>query len=121
VNGRPWRNPSGKAKITDRDMVELATLLHGWTRSVYAFGCAFIHLSNFHDYEDRNPLVALDPVEVDAIKHYLSYYHGAFFDHGITLTDIAPCFPMVFQKISGNLNHYLEKLESGSTISVADI
>jgi hypothetical protein len=45
VNGRQWRAQDGKGKLTDRDMVELSSKLHGWTRNVYAFGCGFIHLS----------------------------------------------------------------------------
>ena len=42
--------------ITDKEMVELAQELQGWTESVYKFGCAFIHLSGLHDYNSRDPL-----------------------------------------------------------------
>src|SRR5690554_1366354 len=51
--GQKWRikNENGKTiSITDRDMVELSNSLFGWTKSVYKFGCAFIHLSDFHNY-----------------------------------------------------------------------
>jgi hypothetical protein len=44
IEGRQWRTKDGKKKITDREMVELANTMHGWTSSVYKFGCAFIHL-----------------------------------------------------------------------------
>lgn len=43
------KNENGKMKkITDREMVALASELFGWTQSVYKFGCAFIHLSGLH-------------------------------------------------------------------------
>src|SRR5262249_40018997 len=53
VNGEKWTVKGKKACITDREMVELAQTLQGWTQSVYKFGCAFIHLSSFHDYQHR--------------------------------------------------------------------
>lgn len=48
VCGRTWQRASS-GRITDREMVELADRLHGWDRSVYRFGCAFIHLSSYPD------------------------------------------------------------------------
>src|SRR5438094_8355770 len=42
ANGEKWTAKGKKACITDREMVELAQSLHGWTRSVYKFGCAFL-------------------------------------------------------------------------------
>ena len=36
-------------------MVDLAQGLHGWTQLVYRFGCSFIHLSDLHDYQARDP------------------------------------------------------------------
>jgi hypothetical protein len=59
VEGNQWELTTTKGKkrrVTDKEMVELANHLQGWTRSVYRFGCAFIHLSNFHDYQDRDPM-----------------------------------------------------------------
>ncbi len=56
VSGRKWTRSGSLKPITDREMVDLANALHGWTKSVYAFGCAFIHLSHLHDYQTRGPL-----------------------------------------------------------------
>ncbi len=53
VSGNPWTIKGKKAQITDREMAELSGRLHGWVASVYKFGCAFIHLSSFHDYNER--------------------------------------------------------------------
>ncbi len=63
VSGRRWRQPDSKQPVTDREMVDLTDTLHGWTRSVYAFGCAFIHLSNLHDHQARDPLDQITEAE----------------------------------------------------------
>jgi hypothetical protein len=71
VNGRRWTKRNGRGLVTDRSMVELAQRLNGWTRSVYEFGCAFIHLSSYHDYMSRDPLDALDPAERQQILRHM--------------------------------------------------
>jgi hypothetical protein len=58
VAGRRWHRRNSRQHVTDREMVQLTDTLHGWTKSVYAFGCAFIHLSSFHDHHVRDPLVS---------------------------------------------------------------
>jgi hypothetical protein len=59
VRGEKWSQEASRAKATDKEMVELAQALQGWTQSVYKFGFAFIHLSGLHDYNDRDPLSQL--------------------------------------------------------------
>ncbi len=54
LEGERWRYPNRKI-ITDKEMVAIANGLQGWTNSVYKFGCAFIHLSNFHNYKVTDP------------------------------------------------------------------
>jgi hypothetical protein len=46
VAGKRWLKQNSRSPVTDKEMVELAQHLRGWTSSVYKFGCAFIHLSN---------------------------------------------------------------------------
>jgi hypothetical protein len=116
VMGKTWRTKEGKRKITDRDMVELSSSLHGWTKSVYAFGCGFIHLSAFHDYPDRDPFDSL-PVEARRdIAAHLRYYHGVIVDETTKLRDIEFVLPAVFEKISANLECYVKDLEAGSDL-----
>lgn len=67
VEGKPWTAQGSRQRVTDRQMVELAQSLHGWTRSVYRFGCAFIHLSNMHDYKERDPVLSISDEERNAI------------------------------------------------------
>jgi hypothetical protein len=110
VSGRPWRTEDGKRKVTDRDMVDLSSKLHGWTRNVYAFGCGFIHLSAFHDYPDRDPFDSLTPQDRKDIGHYLSHYHGVTIEATTKLYDIEWVLPRVFDKISSNLECYIRIL-----------
>ncbi len=117
--GEPWKiaTPSGKLKkVTDRDMVNHAATLHGWAESVYRFGCAFIHLSQFHDYATRDPVAALAPAERAAMLHHLRHYHGGPASDDFTLADVVPMLPGVFQKITSNLDCYLRQLESGQKL-----
>lgn len=112
VNGNLWVQPSGRGRVTDREMVELAQRLQGWTRSVYTFGCAFIHLSNLHDYNDRDPMSLLPAEECEAILDHCRYYHGG--PEGSAFIDLLPYLPSVLEKVSGNLKCYLEQLHEGA-------
>lgn len=113
VNGKKWSQQNSKGAITDREMVDLAQHLQGWTRSVYKFGCAFIHLSNLHDYNDRDPLTELPVEERADILGHCRYYHGGPVSDEATFQDMIPYFPSVLEKISQNLEFYLEHLERG--------
>lgn len=115
VNGSKWTVKGKSACITDREMVELAQSLHGWTQSVYKFGCAFIHLSSFHDYEYRDPLLALPEDERAAILMHMRAYHGGPAFAEPTFEDLLPYLPAVFEKVASNLECYVQKLEAEET------
>lgn len=121
VNGQKWSQESSRAKVTDRDMVDLAQNLHGWTQSVYKFGCAFIHLSDLHDYGNRDPLAQLPRQERDDILRHIRYYHGGPVGPSPKFSDLVPFFPSVFEKISANLECYLENLEAVQANDVGEI
>jgi hypothetical protein len=114
VSGEMWTLPTstGKVeKVTDRAMVNLAQNLHGWTRLVYRFGCTFIHLSDLHDYQARDPFRGLPPEDREAIAQYLRQYHGGDVSADSTFKEVAEYVPKVLDKIASNLDHYLEELE----------
>ena len=117
VAGRRWRRPNSSHSVTDREMVELTDTLHGWTKSVYDFGCAFIHLSNFHDHRVRDPLLQIPADERRSILEHLRYYHGGPNDSSTVFSDIVPFLPMVFEKIASNLECYLKNLEQDGDIN----
>ncbi len=116
IEGRLWKQPTGKGRITDKEMVDLAQGLHGWTQSVYRFGCAFIHLSNCHDYLTRDPFGLLPQQEQRDILHHMRHYHGGPPGSSVTYRDLLPYLPRVFHKLSSNLEHYVQTLEQGGTI-----
>ncbi len=115
VAGAKWTHAESRRPITDREMVELADKLHGWTKSVYSFGCAFIHLSNLHDYQVRDPMDEIDGAERVAILSHLRYYHGGPIEESPKFSDVAPLIPSVLQKISSNLERYVIELEMAAT------
>lgn len=116
VNGERWKRQTGKGPVTDREMVSLAQSLHGWTESVYRFGCGFIHLSKLHDHKSRDGLLALDASEREDIIRHLRYYHGGPVGASSTFTDLVPFLPRVFAKIADNLECYVKTLESGGDL-----
>jgi hypothetical protein len=121
VNGEKWTAKGKKACITDREMVELAQSLQGWTQSVYKFGCAFIHLSSFHDYAHRDPLLALPNDEKTAILKHMRDYHGGPAGANPSFEDLLPFLPQVFEKVASNLECYLKELEAGKSLGAAPI
>lgn len=116
LNGQKWKlTRNGKNfDLTDREMVTTSNKIHGWALSVYRFGCSFIHLSNFHDYGQQNPFNHLNEYEkIDMLTH-LRNYHGGPLSDNPSFMELASYFPSVFEKIKGNLECYLEDLESNS-------
>ena len=116
VEGRQWTTKDSKRRVTDRDMVNLANKLQGWTESVYRFGCAFVHLSSFHDYQERDPMDMISDDEKRAILEHMRHYHGGPSKPDPTFNDLVPYLPRVFEKIASNLEHYVQDLEDGKTI-----
>ncbi len=116
VEGKHWVVKGKKRRITDKEMVELVNELHGWAKSVYRFGCAFIHLSGFHDYRERDPMEMISKEEKEAVLKHMKYYHGGPSDPNPTFKDLIPYLPMVFEKIASNLECYVKDLEAKKTI-----
>jgi hypothetical protein len=111
VNGEIWRQEHSRGRVTDKEMVELASTLEGYCGSVYKFGCAFIHLSNMHDYNDRDPLVLISSEDREEILGYCRAYHGGPKGDNVSFQDLMPYIPKAFNKVSANLDCYLESLE----------
>ena len=118
LSGSQWTatTPNGKQrKISDKEMVDLAQTLHGWAQSVYKFGCAFVHLSNFHNHLSSNPFKSLPQIEREDILTHMRAYHGGPAEDDPSMEVIASYVPRVFEKISSNLLYWVEQLEQGRT------
>jgi hypothetical protein len=119
LQGKKWkiRTPKGKwREVTDREMVDLSQQLQGWTQSVYKFGCAFIHLSDFHNYFTENPFEKLAESEKQDILSHMRYYHGGPHHDNPDMVELSSYMPRVFEKIAGNLECCLKKLEQDESL-----
>ncbi|TKZ17998.1 hypothetical protein FAP39_13660 [Shimia litoralis] len=121
VNGKRWLREGSKKPVTDREMVELARKLHGWARSVYLFGCSFIHLSNLHDYNDRDPFLLVSEQERRSLIDHCRHYHGGPNSNAKSFSALLPYLPKVLEKVSNNLEYYLGELEKGDQMAPFDL
>lgn len=115
VYGRKWK--IGREQVTDRQMVAFAQELHGWTASVYKFGCAFIHLSALHDYSARDPLQLLPLSEREDILSHCRYYHGGPISPEADFMDLVPFLPRALEKVADNLECHLDDLINGRSLA----
>ena len=106
-------------RITDKDMLVVTERLHGWSRNVYTFGCAFIHLSSLHAYASVDPLDQLTSDDRRTIADHINYYHGASLTERSRFVDLIPFLPRILNKITGNLSCYLDNLEAGDLLEIS--
>lgn len=116
-----WTQPNSRATVTDRQMVNLANDLHGWTNSVYKLGCAFIHLSPLADYRNSNPFEQLSSVEINDIKQHLHDYHSFNLENDLNMETVSPYLLKVLDKVSSNLECYIESLENQTIKSLFNL
>jgi hypothetical protein len=121
LRGEKWKvsTINGKLRdVTDREMVDAAQQLQGWTRSVYRFGCAFVHLSDFHNHFTVDPFQRLSQDEREDILHHMRNYHGGPLNDNPDMREIADYVPRVFEKIADNLRHYIEQLARNEVVTL---
>lgn len=116
-----WTQPNSRTVVTDRQMVDLANTLHGWTNSVYKLGCAFIHLSPMADYRNSNPFDQLTQAEINDIKQHLHNYHAFNLADELNMTTISPYLLKVLDKVSSNLSCYIEYIENNRIGGIANL
>lgn len=118
LRGEKWKVPTPKGKsrdVTDREMVDISQKLQGWTQSVYRFGCAFVHLSDFHNHHSQNPFQRLTETEQQDVLSHMRNYHGGPLHDNPTMEEFSQYLPRIFEKIADNLKCYVEHLERGET------
>lgn len=118
LRGEKWKILTTKGKfrdVTDREMVDLSQQLQGWTQSVYRFGCAFVHLSDFHNHHVQNPFQRLTEAEKLDVLSHMRNYHGGPLHENPHMEELSQYLPRVFDKIADNLKYYVEHLERGET------
>ncbi len=119
LDGQKWTTLTANNKwrrITDSDMVLISNQVKGYISYVYKFGCAFIHLSDSHDYLNQDPFTKLSFSEILDVKTYLSQYHGFPRNQELTIHSFQRLIPEVFKKISSNMLYYTDDLIEGNMI-----
>jgi len=112
ARGELWKvvNHNGKeVKVTDRDMLNLASHLGGWEQTIYSFGCKLIHLSDHHLYLDKDPFDTISNTEKEDIIGYLSAYHE-YSKSNICFTDLVEYLPKIMGKLADNVRFYIDEL-----------
>ena len=123
LNGEQWtiKTEKGKErKVTDKEMVDIANDLNGWALYVYKFGCSFIHLSNFHNYLSENPVLMLSDSEKEDIISYMKNYHE-YHPDTLEIQEVCRYLPQIFDKISSNLDYYIDCLLKNSRSSLSSL
>ena len=113
LEGKKWTHLNKRSRITDRDMVEHSNRLDGWSRNVYEFGCAFIHLSTFHKEGDHILYADESEAEVEKVRNHIMFYHDVEIEIPIRLQQILEIAPQIFGKITDNLEGDLKALIKG--------
>lgn len=121
LHNTKWTLPNSRTVVTDRTMVDLTDRLHGWTNSVYKLGCAFIHLSPMAGYRNSNPFQQLEQTEINDIKQHLHYYHGFQLHDDLNMNTVSPYLLRVLDKVSSNLECYIEYLENNRVNSIQNL
>ena len=87
----------------------------GWEQRVYDFGNRFVHLTEAHNYTERDPFIALPQDDRKAIIEYLDHYHRG--KSGIEVLsvdspfdDVASYAPHVLAKIADSTRYGVEAL-----------
>lgn len=112
TSGAKWSYQENGKKVilNDKTIVGLATFLGGWEQVAYDFGCKAIHLSDRHAYQISDPVKNLSLNDRQEIHQYLQSYHS-YVGENLTMDDIVVHLPKVMEKISENVEFYLEQLE----------
>lgn len=124
LRGERWKVRTSKGKwrdVTDREKVDLSQQLQGWTQSVYKFGCAFVHLSDFHNHYAEKPFDKLEEAEKQDILLHMRHYHGGPCHDNPDIIELARYLPEVYKKIAGNLECCIKQLEKDETLDEQDV
>jgi hypothetical protein len=119
LRGSPWtvRGPGGRLRnVTDRDIAGLARKLRARTKSIYRFGCGFIHLSEFHHHFALDPFDKLTQGEKRDMLSHLREHHGGPAGAGLDLPELAGYALRVFEEVSGDLERCLAVLEQDGNL-----
>ena len=107
--GQPWRGE--RHLVRDRDMVNhLAdTLMLKWATPIYDIGCAFIHLSPYHDWnnDSSDPTRNITIHVRRSIVEHIKEQHQKDLDINFSFDDLILIANDVFVKLRSNIIYEL--------------
>ena len=114
LEGKQWKKSinNRNVRITDREMINLASEIGGWVEIIYSFGNKLIHLSNMHS---SNPVEKVTIQDKNEIIEYLSGYHQYPYSD-INQFHIEEYLPKVMNKLVQNVNYYVEEIKNANNI-----
>jgi hypothetical protein len=118
LEGNQWKRltrKNKKARITDREMLNVASSIGGWVEIIYSFGCKLIHLSELHGYKTNRSQSNIPANEKEEIIQYLSCYHDYPYDD-IEVDHIEKYIPEIMKKLIDNVNYYILQIETENSV-----
>ena len=109
--GQRWSGEKGL--VTDRKMVEYLAnvLMLNWAIPIYDIGCAFIHLSPYHDWNNGNdPTRNISKDVRKSIVEHVESQHEKQLNIDFSFNDLISVANDVFGKLRSNLLCELNKL-----------
>lgn len=106
-NGQRWKFE--KDIVTDRNMVSFIANNLGlrWAEPIYDIGCAFIHLSPYHDYMNLSPTSSLTNEQRKIIINHVKDHHKIELEKDFSFIDLVGVAPLVYKKLRDNLLYYI--------------
>jgi len=112
LQGKQWKKlrNNKSIRITDREMINLASKIGGWVEIIYSFGNKLIHLSDMHS---NNPTKNITIEEKNEIIKYLSDYHQYPYKD-INKVHIEEYLPKIMKKLVENVAFYVEEIKKSN-------
>ena len=113
INNHRWfilGTDNKKNYITDDDLTTFSETLVDWDKSIYEFGLAFGSLVNTFNYGTKDPIKSIGENDKEKIYKYIVEYHNKIFPKEYDLGKLILELPTILNKISINLQKYMEML-----------
>jgi len=113
INSQKWyrlNSDNKKEHISDEMLLKFTETLREWDKSIYEFGFSFKSLSNNFNYGSKNPIKSMSEQDREKLHSYITEYHNRDFPDDFTLDDLIPVLPDIIERISTNLQSYMERL-----------
>jgi hypothetical protein len=113
INNHKWfilNVDNKKEYLTEDIFTTFSETLNDWDKGIYEFGLAFGNLAITYNYGTKDPIKSMNDNDKEKIYKYIFEYHNAEFPKDYDLSQLILELPTIFNKISLNLQKYLDRL-----------